>query len=42
MKVLIVDDEPLILGGLVKVVKDVAPACTEVQSAGHAREAIER
>ncbi|MBD2868815.1 response regulator transcription factor [Paenibacillus arenilitoris] len=42
MKILIVDDEPLILGGLVKVVKEVAPVCTEVQTAGHAREAIEK
>jgi len=42
MKVLIVDDEPLILGGLVKVVKEAAPSCTEVLTAGHAKEAIEK
>lgn len=42
MKVLIVDDEPLILAGLMRIVKDVAPDGTEVQIAGHAREAIEK
>ncbi|MEC0333798.1 response regulator, partial [Paenibacillus macerans] len=41
MRLLIVDDEPLILGGLVKVVKDAAPLGTEVREAGNAFEALE-
>ncbi|MED4954104.1 helix-turn-helix domain-containing protein [Paenibacillus macerans] len=41
MRLLIVDDEPLILGGLVKVIKDAAPLGTEVREAGNAFEALE-
>ncbi|MEC0177079.1 response regulator [Paenibacillus favisporus] len=41
MKLLIVDDEPIILEGLVKVIKDAAPLGTEVREAGNAFEAIE-
>jgi len=41
MKVLIVDDEPLILGGLVKIVGHVAPIGTELREAGNAHDALE-
>lgn len=41
MRLLIVDDEPLILGGLVKVIKDAAPLGTEVREAGNAFEVLE-
>lgn len=41
MRVLIVDDESLILSGLVKIVKEVAPAGTEVREALNALEALE-
>lgn len=41
MKVLIVDDEPLILTGLMRVISEVAPAGTEVRQASHAHEALE-
>lgn len=41
MRLLIVDDEPIILGGLVKVIKDAAPLGTEVREAGNAFEALE-
>jgi len=41
MKLLIVDDEPIILRGLVKVVQDAASIGSEVRSAGNAYEAIE-
>ncbi|WP_027086536.1 response regulator transcription factor [Cohnella panacarvi] len=41
MKVLIVDDEPLILNGLVKIVGAVAPAGTDVREASNAIEALE-
>lgn len=41
MRLLIVDDEPLILGGLVKFIKDAAPLGTEVREAGNAFEALE-
>jgi two-component system response regulator YesN len=41
MKVLIVDDEPLILNGLVKIVGEVAPVGTEVREALNAPEALE-
>lgn len=41
MRLLIVDDEPIILGGLVKVIQDAAPLGTEVREAANAFEAIE-
>lgn len=41
MRVLIVDDEPIILGGLVKVIREAAPLGTEVREAGNAFEALE-
>lgn len=41
MKVLIVDDELLILKGLVKIVMKAAPVGTEVREAGNAHEALE-
>lgn len=41
MRVLIVDDEPLILSGLVKIVREVAPVGTEVREALNALEALE-
>ncbi len=41
MKILIVDDEPLILNGLVKIVREVAPAGTEIRDALNALEALE-
>lgn len=41
MKILIVDDEPLILGGLVKIVRHVAPMGAEVREAGSAPEALD-
>lgn len=41
MKILIVDDEPLILAGLVKIVSHVAPIGTEVREAGSASEALD-
>ncbi len=41
MKVLIVDDEPLILNGLVKIVGAVAPAGTVIREAPNAIEALE-
>jgi len=41
MKVLIVDDEPLILKGLVKIVMNAAPVGTELREAGNAYEALE-
>lgn len=41
MKLLIVDDEPIILRGLVKVIQDAASPGSEVRSAGNAFEAIE-
>lgn len=41
MRLLIVDDEPIILGGLVKVIKDAAPLGTVVREAGNAFEALE-
>ncbi|MCA0755760.1 response regulator [Paenibacillus sp. N4] len=41
MKVLVVDDEPLILQGLVKIVKEGAPAHTEVISGNNAYEALD-
>ncbi|CAM4178520.1 response regulator [Paenibacillus alkaliterrae] len=40
MKVLIVDDEPLILNGLVKIVREAAPTGTEVRWAGNVPEAL--
>lgn len=40
MKVLIVDDEPLILNGLVKIIREMAPLGTEVRAAGNTSEAI--
>lgn len=42
MKVLIVDDEPVILKGLLKVVKESAPDIAEVSLAHNAFDAIER
>ncbi|WP_201002204.1 response regulator transcription factor [Paenibacillus glycanilyticus] len=41
MKILIVDDEPLILKGLVKIVEEVAPAGSDICSAFNAWEALE-
>ncbi|MBW5445265.1 response regulator [Cohnella sp. CFH 77786] len=41
MKILIVDDEPLILSGLVKVVSEVAPVGARFRDAGNAYEALE-
>ncbi|QTH41547.1 response regulator [Cohnella sp. LGH] len=41
MKILIVDDEPLILNGLVKIVREVAPTGTEIRDALNAPEALE-
>lgn len=41
MKVLIVDDEPLILNGLVKIVGAVAPSGTDIRDASNAFEALE-
>jgi YesN/AraC family two-component response regulator len=41
MRVLIVDDEPLILNGLVKIVREIAPVGTEVREALNAPEALE-
>lgn len=41
MKVLIVDDEPLILRGLVKIVMKAAPVGTEFREAGNAHDALE-
>lgn len=41
MKVLIVDDEPLILNGLVKIVGAVAPPGTDIRDASNAIEALE-
>ncbi|MGG6310658.1 response regulator transcription factor [Paenibacillus macerans] len=41
MRVLTVDDEPLILSGLVKIVREVAPVGTEVREALNAYEALE-
>lgn len=41
MKILIVDDEPLILQGLVKIVKEAAPVQTEVIAGNNAYEALE-
>ncbi|NIK72086.1 MULTISPECIES: response regulator [unclassified Paenibacillus] len=41
MKILIVDDEPLILKGLVKIVEEVAPAGSDICSAFNALEALE-
>lgn len=41
MKLLIVDDEPIILRGLVKVIRDAASPGSDVRSAGNAYEAIE-
>ena len=40
MKVLIVDDEPLILNGLIKIVREASPPGTEVREAGNAPEAL--
>lgn len=40
MKVLAIDDEPLILSGLVKIVQEVAPLGTEVRKATNAYEAL--
>ncbi len=40
MKILIVDDEPLILNGLVKVVEEVSPAGTDIRAAFNAPEAL--
>jgi two-component system response regulator YesN len=40
MKILIVDDEPLILNGLVKIVHEAAPPGAEVRSAGNVPEAL--
>ncbi|MCZ8523000.1 MULTISPECIES: response regulator transcription factor [Paenibacillus] len=41
MKVLAVDDEPLILSGLVKIIQEVAPLGTEVRKAANAYEALD-
>ncbi|MFP4976963.1 response regulator [Paenibacillus sp. CN-4] len=41
MKVLTVDDEPLILNGLVKIIREVAPLGTEVREASNAYEALD-
>ncbi|MRN52074.1 response regulator transcription factor [Paenibacillus monticola] len=41
MRVLIVDDEPLILNGLVKIIGEVAPLGTEVFKANNAFEALD-
>ncbi|WP_276358122.1 response regulator transcription factor [Cohnella caldifontis] len=41
MKILIVDDEPLILSGLVKVVREVAPVGARFRDAGNAYEALD-
>ncbi|MBB3113697.1 YesN/AraC family two-component response regulator [Paenibacillus phyllosphaerae] len=41
MKVLIVDDEPFILQGLMKIVKEVAPDHTSVTAANNAYEALD-
>ncbi|GAA0134995.1 response regulator transcription factor [Paenibacillus sp. YSY-4.3] len=41
MRVMIVDDEPLILSGLVKIVREVAPVGTEVSEALNTFEALE-
>ncbi|GBF73483.1 DNA-binding response regulator [Paenibacillus sp. 598K] len=40
MKILIVDDEPLILNGLVKIVREIAPAGAEVRPAGSVVQAL--
>ncbi len=40
MKVLIVDDEPIILNGLVKIIDEVAPLGTEIRAANNMAEAI--
>lgn len=41
MKVLTVDDEPLILNGLVKIIQEVAPLKTEIFKATNAFEALD-
>jgi two-component system, response regulator YesN len=41
MRILIVDDEPIILGGLVRIIGEAAPLGTEVREAGNAFEALE-
>lgn len=41
MKLLIVDDEPIILNGLIKVVRQVAPEGTEIRKALNAFEGLE-
>lgn len=41
MKLLIVDDEPIILGGLVKVIGEAAPLGTEIREAGDAYQALQ-
>jgi len=41
LKILIVDDEPLILKGLVKIVEEVAPAGSDIGSAFNVPEALE-
>jgi two-component system, response regulator YesN len=41
LKILIVDDEPLILKGLVKIVEEVAPAGSDICSAFNSPEALE-
>lgn len=41
MKILIVDDEPLILKGLFKIVEEVAPADSDICSAFNSLEALE-
>lgn len=41
MRILIVDDEPIILGGLVKIIREAAPAGTEIREAGDAFEALQ-
>lgn len=41
MKLLIVDDEPLILTGLIKVVRKIAPEGTEIREASNAIEALQ-
>ncbi|MEX1029792.1 MAG: response regulator [Paenibacillaceae bacterium] len=40
MKVLIVDDEPLILNGLTKIINEVAPPGTEIRAANNRSEAL--
>ncbi|WP_405111235.1 response regulator [Paenibacillus sp. FSL K6-1217] len=41
MRILIVDDEPIILGGLVKVIGGAAPVGAEIREAGDAFEALQ-